>query len=55
LTNAIDDGELEGVLADDGNLNSTCQRLVSLGLARGGNDNLTTVLCKIMGDEDRGR
>ena len=55
LTNAIDDGELERVLAADGNLNSTCQRLVSLGLARGGNDNLTTVLCKIMGDEDRGR
>lgn len=55
LTNAVDDDELESVLADSGNLNSTCERLVSFGLARGGNDNITTVLCKIMGDEDRGR
>ena len=55
LTNAIDDGELAGALADDGNMNSACERLVSLGLARGGNDNLTTVLCKLLGDEDRSR
>jgi protein phosphatase len=46
LTNAVNDDEIEAVLQDDGNLHSVCERLVSLGLARGGSDNLTTVLCK---------
>jgi protein phosphatase len=46
LTNAVEDGEIEATLQDDANLHSACDRLVSLGIARGGNDNLTTVLCK---------
>ena len=55
LTNAIDDGELQTALQEDGNMNSACERLVSLALARGGNDNLTTVLCKFSGDEVRSK
>jgi PPM family protein phosphatase len=55
LTNAIDDGELQAALQDDGSMNSACERLVSLALARGGNDNLTTVLCKFSGDEVRSK
>jgi protein phosphatase len=50
LTNAIEDGELQIALQDDTSMNSACERLVSLALARGGNDNLTTVLCKFSGD-----
>jgi PPM family protein phosphatase len=55
LTNAIDDSELQTALQEDGNMNSACERLVSLALARGGNDNLTTVLCKFSGDEVRSK
>ena len=55
LTNTVGDHELEAALADEASLHSTCERLVSLGLARGGNDNLTTVLCKFSGDEVRSK
>ena len=54
LTNAVGDHELEAALADEVSLNSACERLVSLGLARGGCDNLTTVLCTFSGDGARG-
>ena len=53
LTNAIEDGELQTALQDDASMNAACEQLVSLALARGGNDNLTTVLCKFSGDEVR--
>jgi len=45
LTNSVGDHELETALTHEVSLNSACERLVSLGLARGGHDNLTTVLC----------
>jgi serine/threonine protein phosphatase PrpC len=45
LTNNIPDVELEGELTANAGLEAACDRLVSLGLARGGNDNLTAVCC----------
>jgi protein phosphatase len=46
LTNTVGDDEIEAALQDKGTLHSACERLVSLGLARGGSGNLTAVLCK---------
>jgi len=54
LTNSVGDHELEAALAQEVSLNSACERLVSLGLARGGCDNLTTVLCTFSGEGVRG-
>jgi protein phosphatase len=54
LTNSVGDRELEAALAHEVSLNSACERLVSLGLARGGCDNLTTVLCTFSGEGVRG-
>jgi serine/threonine protein phosphatase PrpC len=45
LTNNVSDAELEGELAAHSALEAVCDRLISLGLARGGNDNLTAVCC----------
>ncbi|HEY4265618.1 MAG TPA: protein phosphatase 2C domain-containing protein [Micropepsaceae bacterium] len=45
LTNNVADAELEGELAANSALETVCERLVSLGLARGGSDNLTAVCC----------
>jgi protein phosphatase len=45
LTNSIADAELRNALAAGLSLDAMCEQLVSLGLARGGTDNLTTVLC----------
>jgi protein phosphatase len=55
LTNTVGDHELQATLADEVSLNSACERLVSLGLSRGGCDNLTTVLCTFSGDGVSGR
>ena len=55
LTNSVDDHELEAALTHEVSLNSACERLVSLGLARGGYDNLTTVLCTFSDDGVGGR
>jgi protein phosphatase len=45
LTNNVADAELKDELAANRGLDGACERLVSLGLARGGSDNLTTVVC----------
>jgi serine/threonine protein phosphatase PrpC len=55
LTNLVGDHELETALTHEVSLNSACERLVSLGLARGGHDNLTTVLCTFSDDGVGGR
>ena len=47
LTNVIEDRELESALQGDWSLKGACERLISLGLARGGSDNLTAVLCRV--------
>jgi protein phosphatase len=46
LTNVIEDRELERALEGKWSLKGACERLVSLGLARGGSDNLTAVVCR---------
>ena len=43
LSNKVAASELQDVMAGCHSLESACERLVSLGLARGGNDNLTAV------------
>jgi len=45
LSNLVEDQELQNVLAAERDLEAANQRLVSLALARGGTDNLTSVLC----------
>ena len=52
LSNMVADAELKDALAANLSPDAACERLVSLGLARGGNDNLTAVSCTFSGREE---
>ena len=45
LTGGVEDSALAGVLDHSGTLSAKCDELLALGLASGGKDNLTIVLC----------
>jgi protein phosphatase len=55
LTNVIEDRELEKALEGDWDLDRACERLISLGLARGATDNVTAVICKFPATGSRQR
>jgi protein phosphatase len=44
LSNGVAPAEMQEVMAQSANLETACERFISLGLARGGNDNLTSVV-----------
>jgi protein phosphatase len=44
LSNGVAPTEMQEVMAESTSLETACERFISLGLARGGNDNLTSVV-----------
>jgi protein phosphatase len=44
LSNGVAPAEMQDVMAESASLETACERFISLGLARGGNDNLTSVV-----------
>jgi serine/threonine protein phosphatase PrpC len=44
LSNGVEALEMQEVMAESASLETACERFISLGLARGGNDNLTSVV-----------
>ena len=44
VSNGVAPAEMQEVMAESPNLETACERFISLGLARGGNDNLTSVV-----------
>jgi protein phosphatase len=44
LSNGVAADEMQAVMTESANLQTACERCISLGLARGGNDNLTSVV-----------
>lgn len=46
LSGSVDDNDLAYALAADGDLASSCDRLIGLGLSHDAKDNLTAVLCR---------
>jgi len=44
VSNGVAPAEMQEVMLESPNLETACERFISLGLARGGNDNLTSVV-----------
>jgi protein phosphatase len=44
LSNGVAPAEMQDVMTESASLETACERFISLGLARGGNDNLTSVV-----------
>jgi len=44
LSNGVEPAEMQEVMTKSASLETACERFISLGLARGGNDNLTSVV-----------
>jgi protein phosphatase len=44
LSNGVGGPEIQQVMSEGASLEATCERFISLGLARGGTDNLTSVI-----------
>jgi protein phosphatase len=47
LTKELSDDRIEAMLADDGDLDGLCGRLIDAAKAAGGHDNVTAVLAKV--------
>lgn len=55
LTAMIDDADLREILDAGDDIEATADRLVAAANERGGNDNVTIVLCRVAGDPPRAR